>query len=100
METTGESGTPSALPHPTRQDACTRCGGLMVVAHHVNLQGYAGEVIFKGLRCTNCGEFIDEMVLSNRLMPLPRALEGPKQRKFPRQVSHERSSAKRRGAGK
>jgi len=62
----------------------------MVVAHHVNLQGYAGEVIFKGFRCTNCGEFIDQMVLENRLKPMPHALEGPKKRKFARQVNHKR----------
>lgn len=67
----------------------------MVIAHYVDLQGHAGEVIFKGLRCTNCGEFIDKMVLANRLKPIPPSLDGPKKRKFARQVSH-----KRPGAGK
>jgi hypothetical protein len=62
----------------------------MVIAHYVDLQGHAGEVIFKGLRCTNCGEFIDRMVLANRLKPMPQSLDGPKQRKFARQVSHKR----------
>lgn len=65
----------------------------MVVAHYVDLQGYAGEVIFKGFRCTNCGEFIDQMVLANRQKPVPQSLDGPKKRKFARQVSHKRSAA-------
>ncbi|OYT19344.1 MAG: hypothetical protein CCU26_12185 [Nitrospira sp. UW-LDO-01] len=64
----------------------------MVVAHYVDLQGQAGEVMFKGLHCTNCGEFIDQMVLANRLKPAPQALEGPRQRKFARQVSHNNSA--------
>lgn len=64
----------------------------MVVAHYVNVEGQAGEVIFEGLRCTNCGEFIDQMVLSNRLKPTPPSLEGTKQRKFARQVSHKKSA--------
>lgn len=89
MKTTGKPNKVSALPHPTGQDACTRCGGLMVVAHYVDLQGHAGEVIFKGVRCTNCGEFIDQVVLANRMKPMPHSLEGPKQRKFARQVSHK-----------
>jgi len=47
METTGKPNNASALPHPDRHDACVRCGGLMVVAHYVDLQGHAGEVIIK-----------------------------------------------------
>lgn len=62
----------------------------MVLAHHVDLQGYAGEVILKGLRCTNCGDFIDQMVLANRLKLMPQSIDGPKRRKFARQVSPKR----------
>ena len=61
----------------------------MVVAHDVDLQGYAGEVIFKGLRCTNCGESIDQTVLTNRLEPMPNSLDGRTKRKFARRVSHK-----------
>ena len=78
METTGKPNNASALSHPIRHDACTRYGGLMVLAHYVDLQGHAGEVIFKGLRCTNCGEFIDQMVLANRMKLMPQSLDGPK----------------------
>lgn len=63
----------------------------MVIAYYVDLEGSTGEVIFKGLRCTNCGEFIDQMVLANRLKPIPQSLDGPKKRKFARQVSPKRS---------
>ncbi len=52
----------------------------MVLAHYVDLQGHAGEVIFKGLRCTNCGEFIDQMVLANRMKLMPQSLDGPKKK--------------------
>lgn len=89
MGTTGNRNTALVRPRPTRHDACARCGGLMVVAHCVDLQGHA-EVISEGLRCTNCGDFIDAMVLANRLKPLPQSLDGPKKRKFARQVSHKR----------
>lgn len=92
MELIGKPNKASALPDPTRHDICARYGGLMVVAHYVDLQGQAGEVMFKGLHCTNCGEFIDQMVLANRLKPAPQALEGPRQRKFARQVSHNNSA--------
>ncbi|CUS33873.1 conserved hypothetical protein [Candidatus Nitrospira nitrosa] len=84
MEIIGKPNKVSALSDPTRHDICARCDGLMVVAHYVDLQGHAGGVMFKELRCTNCGEFIDQMVLANRLKPAPQALEGPKQRKFAR----------------
>lgn len=50
----------------------------MVIAHSVDLQGHAGEVIFKGLRCTNCGEFIDHIVAANRHKQLPQSLDGQK----------------------
>lgn len=63
----------------------------MGIAQHVDLQGHV-EIIFKGLRCTNCGDFIDEMVLANRLKPIPQSLDGLKKRKFARQVSHQRPS--------
>lgn len=84
MEIIGKPNKVSALSDPTRHDIWARCDGLMVVAHYVDLQGHAGGVMFKELRCTNCGEFIDQMVLANRLKPAPQALEGPKQRKFAR----------------
>ncbi len=93
MDTTGKPNNASGLSHPTGRDVCMRCGGLMVIAHYVDLQGYGGEVIFKGLRCTNCGEFIDQMVLANRLKLVPESLDGPKTRTFARQVSPKRSGA-------
>lgn len=89
MGTTGKRNTTLVRPRPTRRDARARCGGLMVIAHYVDLQGHA-EIISKGLRCTNCGDFIDAMVLANRLKPLPQSLDGPQKRKFARQVSHKR----------
>lgn len=78
MEIIGKPNKVSALSDPTRHDIWARCDGLMVVAHYVDLQGHAGGVMFKELRCTNCGEFIDQMVLANRLKPAPQALEGPR----------------------
>lgn len=67
----------------------------MVMAHVVDLQGHAGEVIFRGFRCTNCGEFIDQMVLANRLKPAPQSIEGPKKRKFARQVGHNKRATEK-----
>ena len=56
----------------------------MVLAHCVDLQGYAGEVIFERLRCTNCGEFIDHLVLANRHKRVPQSIDGPKKRTLAR----------------
>lgn len=84
MDTTGKPNNASALSHPIRLDACMRCGGLMVLAHCVDLQGYAGEVIFERLRCTNCGEFIDHLVLANRHKRVPQSIDGPKKRTLAR----------------
>lgn len=67
----------------------------MLVEHYVNLQGYAGEIIFKALRCANCGEFIDHMVLANRLKPVTHPLDGPRKRKFAQRMDHNRSAGGR-----
>ena len=90
MDTAGEANNASGLSHPTGRDVCMRCGGLMVIAHCVDLQGYGGEVISKGLRCTNCGEFIDQTVLMNRLKLRPESLDAPKARTVAQQVSPKR----------
>ncbi len=95
MAMTGKPDKESVFPDPIKRNACARCGGLMVMAHVVDLQGHAGEVIFRGFRCTNCGEFIDQMVLANRLKPAPQPLEGPKQRKFARRVSHNKPATEK-----
>lgn len=40
----------------------------MVIAHHVDMyKGHAGEIVFRALRWANYGEFIDQVVLANRL---------------------------------
>jgi len=95
MAIIGKPNKASVLPDPKRHDACARCGGLMVMAHVVDLEGHAGEVIFRGFRCTNCGEFIDQTVLANRLKPAPQSIEGPKKRKFARQVSHNKPATEK-----
>jgi uncharacterized Zn finger protein len=95
MAIIGKPSKESVLPDPKRHDACARCGGLMVMAHVVDLQGHAGEVIFRGFRCTNCGEFIDQTVLTNRLKPAPQPIVGTKKRKFARQVSHNKPATEK-----
>jgi len=60
----------------------------MIVEHYVDVQGHSDEVIFKALRCTNCGEVIDRVVLENRLKPDPHSFDGPRKRKFAQRTIH------------
>lgn len=72
-------------------DHCARCGGLMVVEHYMDLQDDTGQIGMTALRCTNCGDVIDAVILENRIRPAPNLLYGAKQRKYARRVIESKS---------
>lgn len=72
-------------------DHCTRCGGLMVVEHYMDLQDDTGQISMTALRCTSCGEVIDSVILQNRVKPAPNLLYGTKQRKYAQRVDESES---------
>ena len=76
-------------------DHCTRCGGLMVVEYYMDLQDDTGQIDITALRCTSCGEVIDQVILDNRFNPAPNLLYGTKQRKYAQQVEPDESCGRR-----
>lgn len=79
----------------TRQSSCLRSErrrhlralwGVMVLEHYMDLQDDTGQIGMTALRCTNCGEVIDPVILQNRIKPAPNLLYGTKQRKYAQRV--------------
>jgi hypothetical protein len=54
--------------------------------YYLDLEDDTGQIGITGLRCTNCGDVIDSVILRNRLNPMPDLLHGVKQRKYAQQV--------------
>lgn len=47
---------------------CTRCSGLMVVDHLLDMQESHQPMWMRGLRCIACGNIEDPLIHSNRRM--------------------------------
>lgn len=45
---------------------CVRCGGLMVGEFCMDLLNSSGELQVETLRCVQCGEVVDPVILANR----------------------------------
>ena len=48
-------------------DHCIRCGGLLVGEHCADLLDITGQMDFPALRCVQCGNLVDAVILLNRL---------------------------------
>lgn len=73
MATTNDvQGKGRAINGPTRSQgipangSCHRCGGLMVDEFCMDLLNSTGELDVKTLRCVQCGELVDPVILANR----------------------------------
>ncbi len=86
MESDGRPKNSSAFV--TRiDDICTRCGGLMVHEHYMDLQDDTGQIGVTALRCTSCGDVIDPVILQNRMRPAaPNLLYGTKRRQYAQRI--------------
>lgn len=60
---------------PTAAD-CPRCLGLMTKAFLADLEDDTGEFGFWALRCMQCGEIIDPVILRNRITEQRRVYKG------------------------
>jgi hypothetical protein len=58
----------------------------MAVEHYMDLQDDTGQINIRALRCTSCGEVIDQVILENRFKPAPNLLYGTKGRNFAQRV--------------
>ena len=45
---------------------CGRCSGLMVLEHCTDLLELSGHIDFLALRCLQCGDVVDPVILQNR----------------------------------
>lgn len=50
------------------QAQCTRCRGLMVREHFIDLFDDTGQLSFNGWRCVCCGNVLDPVIVQNRRM--------------------------------
>ena len=66
----------------------------MVVEHYMDLQDDTGQIHIRALRCTSCGEVIDQVILENRFKPAPNLLYGTKQRNFAQRVGESGRSSR------
>ena len=56
---------------------CSRCCGLMIEDHFLDLEGALGEMWITSWRCMNCGHIHDAMIAENRMTQLERLLVSP-----------------------
>lgn len=56
---------------------CARCGGLMVNHFSTDLLNHAGELEIEMLRCVQCGEVVDSVILRNRLRQVAMTVKNP-----------------------
>lgn len=61
-----EATTHSNAPTTVWDSQCGRCNGLLVPEHCSDLLDIAGVIDFIALRCLQCGELVDPVILRNR----------------------------------
>jgi hypothetical protein len=54
---------------------CTRCGGLLVEERCMDIGESLGGYWFMAMRCVQCGDIIDEVILRNRYAQVVSAQE-------------------------
>jgi hypothetical protein len=51
---------------PCESVCCTRCGGLLVEERCMDIGESLGGYWFMAMRCVQCGDIVDEVILQNR----------------------------------
>lgn len=73
----------------------------MLPEYYIDLLDDTGMIETTALRCTECGEVIDSVILQNRAAPLPNLTLGAKERTFAQRVATEsRHTGKNQGGHK
>lgn len=52
--------------HQCESSCCSRCGGLLVDERCMDIGESLGGYWFTAMRCVQCGDIIDEVILRNR----------------------------------
>jgi hypothetical protein len=63
----------------------------MVMEYYLDLQDDTGQIGITGLRCTNCGNVIDPVILQNQIDPTPNLSHVVKRRKYAQRIDRSES---------
>ena len=69
MNVSSSTKTRGSVPSPSHQCesfSCTRCGGLLVEERCMDIGESLGGYWFMAMRCVQCGDIVDEVILRNR----------------------------------
>ena len=77
------SSHPAFSPLPDASLLCPRCEGLFVQEFCMDIQDGTGENGFWALRCLQCGELLDPLILQHRTLEPHPVLEGRSRQKSP-----------------
>lgn len=69
--------------HESPLMTCLRCDGLLVKEFCMDIHDGTGENGFWALRCLQCGEILDPLILQHRLTPSPPVLSGRSRQRAP-----------------
>lgn len=51
---------------PRLKRGCLRCGGFLVVDHSLDILDASGRLGFEAMRCVQCGDVVDPVILRHR----------------------------------
>ena len=74
---------PMLSPYPDSPFTCHRCEGLFVRVFCMDIYYSTGENGFWALRCLQCGELFDPLILKNRTANPESVLTGRSRQQFP-----------------
>lgn len=69
--------------HDSPLMTCLRCDGLLVKELCMDIHDGTGENGFWALRCFQCGEILDPLILQHRLTPSPPVISGRSRQRAP-----------------
>lgn len=75
------------ISHHETSLICPRCEGLFVQEFCMDIHDGTGENGFWALRCLQCGELLDPLILQHRTSESPPVLEGRSRQKSPLALS-------------
>lgn len=83
INNTPSDSHPAFPHHPVSSLTCHRCQGLFVRAFCQDMYDSTGENGFWALRCLQCGEVLDPLILHNRTANPRLVLTGGSRQQFP-----------------
>lgn len=63
---------------------CGRCGGIFVVENCLDVRDDTGQMRFEAMRCVQCGDVLDPLIMKNRLRPIAKPIKTTSRRNWPR----------------